>query len=75
MTRVSAREFFRKPYQYLDRLPIVVTKRGKDWLVVTLAGVGKQTNPSACRADASASQVQILPPAPVQERIKETQDV
>lgn len=33
--KIGSREFFRNPYRYLEKLPLVVTKRGWEWLVVT----------------------------------------
>lgn len=34
MTRVSKREFFREPYKYLDKLPLIITCRGEDELIL-----------------------------------------
>jgi hypothetical protein len=34
MLRVKARDFFRNPYRYLKNLPLIITKRGVEKILV-----------------------------------------
>ena len=47
--RITIRQFQRKFYQEIENLPIVVTKRSKDFIVVTLTEGNVVTKPKSTR--------------------------